>query len=167
MEQLSALRQLERGLSLFSDRVAMLQGKLEDLVFRSQRIANALKNNLQVQDTMFGYDLQNFRREIQRFANEVGALPNTLAGMERTASFQDEAVRNAQDVMRLTDRLSKALKTLHDQTLLAHQHIRQSDHKIEAWYLAQEIEEMAQKAQALPALANKVVIKVSTPPGGS
>lgn len=167
MEQLSGLKQMESALSLLSDRVAMLQGKLEDLVFRAQRIANALKNNLKVQDSMFGYDLQNFRREIQRFSNEVGGLPNTLAGMERAASFQDEAVKNAQSVMRLSERLSKALKTLHDQALIAHQHIRQSDHKIEAWYLVQEVEEMAQKSQALPTLANKVVIKVSTPPGGA
>lgn len=167
MEQLSALKQLESSLSLFSDRVAVLQGKLEDLVFRAQRIANALKNNLKVQDTMFGYDLQNFRREIQRFSNELGGISNVLAGVERAASFQEDAVKNAQAVMRLSDRLSKALKTLHDQALIAHQHIRQSDHKIEAWYLAQEVEEMAQKTQALPTLANKAVIKVSTPPGGS
>jgi hypothetical protein len=43
-------------------------------------------------------------------------------------------------------------------SLIAHQHIRAADWKIEAWYLAQEIEEMVMKGQGLPTVANKIVI---------
>ncbi len=66
--------------------------------------------------------------------------------------------------MRSASRVANALKTLHDMSLLAHQHIRAADHKIHAWYIAQEIEEMAQKSMSLPSIANKIVIACATVP---
>ena len=166
MELLSGLKQAESTSSITSDRVSALKGKLEDLLFRAQRIAAAQKAKMPVMDTMFGYDLQNFRREVRTFSHEVGALPNLIGGLERTAEFSEPAIRLAQSVMRIADRLSKSLRSIHDLACLAHSHIRASDHKIEAWYLVQEVEEMAQKGQTMPTAANKIVIKVSTPPAG-
>ncbi|MBI3554497.1 MAG: hypothetical protein HY077_18540 [Elusimicrobia bacterium] len=152
--------------SITADRISALHGKLEDLLFRAQRIASSEKNKLKSMDTMFGYDLQNFRREVRTFSHEIGGLPNLLGGIERAASFDEASVRPAQSVMRIADRLSKSLRTFHDHALLAHSHIRAADHKIEAWYLVQEVEQMSQKGQSLPTIANKVVIRVSTPPAG-
>lgn len=163
MEQLSALKQAESTLSLTGDKITNLSSKLEDLLFRAQRIAAAKKNNLKSTDTMFGYDLQNLRRDIRSFSTEMAGLPNMIGTIERMAAFDEGAVRYAQSVMRLCERVSKLVKALEDQARVAHQHIRESDHKIEAWYLVQEVEQLAQRAQTLPTIANKVVIRVSTP----
>ena len=158
-----ALRQAEGKLSLIGDRIAMLQGKLEDLLFRAQRISGAKKAGMPAQDTMFGYDLQHFRRDIRSFSQEVIALPAMIGAVERLAAFEDGAEKPAQSVMRLCNRVHKAMQLLNDHALLAHTHIREADHKIEAWYLCQEIEEMAQKTQGLPTAANKILIKVAPP----
>jgi hypothetical protein len=164
MELLSALKQCEGTLSLTGDKISTLAGKLEDLLFRAQRIAAAKKNNLKSTDTMFGYDLQNLRRDIRSFSNDMGGLPTVIGSIERTAVYDEGALRYAQSVMRLAERVAKLVKALADQALLAHTHIRESDSKIEAWYLVQEAEQLAQRGQTLPSIANKIVIKVSTPP---
>lgn len=167
MDTLPALKQLEGVLSVTGDRAHGMQSKIEDLMFRAQRIAAAAKNNMPNTDTMFGYDLQHVRRSVRAFAQEVTAIPPLMGSIERTASYDEKAVKFASSLMRLCTRLSQIMKTLHDSTLIAHQHIRANDHKIEAWYLAQEVEELVQKAQGLPATANKIVIAVSTPPKGA
>ncbi len=163
MEVLQALKQTEASLSLTADRISALDGKLEDLLFRAQRIASAAKNNLKTNDTMFGYDLQGFRRDVRAFGHEITGLPNMIGALERAAEFSEPAIRPAQAVMRACERVNRALKGLHDRALLAHQHIREAEHKVEAWYLVQEVEQMAQKGQSLPTLANKVLIRVSDP----
>ena len=97
---------------------------------------------------------------------ELSAIPTVMGSIERTASYDDKAAKFAQTVMRLSMRLSQSLRALHDMALLAHQHIRAADHKIEAWYMAQDIEEMVMRGQGLPTSANKIVIATSTPPRG-
>jgi hypothetical protein len=166
METSAGLKQMEAQLSIICDRVAALKGKLEDLLFRAQRIANAAKNHMQNNDSMFGYDLQHFRRDVRGFSMEVQGLPVMMGSIERTASYDEKAAKFAQGVMRQSMRLSQSLRSLHDTALLAHQHIRAADHKIEAWYAAQEIEELLMRGQSLPTSANKIVIAVSTPPKG-
>jgi len=163
MEQLNSLKQLESRLSLLANKVGSLQSKLEDLVFRAQRLASAAKNNRMQADTMFGYDLQVFRRELRSFGNELETLPAALAGAERSAMIAPGALNPAQSVMRLSFRVSKALRELHDQALLAHQHLREADHKVEAWYVVQAAEMLSQRAQSLPTIANKIVLRVSGP----
>lgn len=166
MDTLPALKQMEGTLSVTGDRAHGLQTKIEDLMFRAQRISAAAKNGMPNSDTMFGYDLQHVRRSVRAFAQELSAVPTMMGSIERTAAYDEKAVKFASGVMRLCTRLAQIMKALHDSTLIAHQHIRQNDHKIEAWYLAQEVEELVQKAQGLPATANKIVIAVSTPPAG-
>jgi hypothetical protein len=167
MDTLPALKQMEGTLSVTGDRAHGLQAKIEDLMFRAQRISAAAKNNMPNNDTMFGYDLQHVRRSVRAFAQEMTSLPTLMGSIERTAVYDEKAVKFASGVMRLCTRLAQIMKTLHDSSLIAHQHIRANDHKIEAWYLAQEVEELVQKAQGLPATANKIVIAVSTPPKGA
>lgn len=166
MDTTAGLKQIEGQLSLTCDRISSMKGKLEDLLFRAQRISAAQKSNMPNNDSMFGYDLQHFRRDIRTFSMEVQGLPTVLGSIERTASYDVKAAKFAQSVMRLTMRLSQALRSLHDTAVLAHQHIRAADHKIEAWYVAQEIEELVMRGQSLPTSANKIVISVTTPPKG-
>jgi hypothetical protein len=167
MEQLRALRQAEGRLSLVGDHISVLSGKLEDLLFRAQRIAHALKDNAKakVTDAMFGYDLQNFRRDVRAFGNDAGGISSALGSIERSAQYDEPSLVHAQAVMRLCDRIFKGLSALLDKAVLAHQHIREAEHKVEAWYMVQEIESLAQQTQGLPGLANKVLVAVSARKG--
>ena len=167
MDSLPALKQMESQLSVTCDRVSTLRAKLEDLLFRAQRIAAAQKNMMANNDMMFGYDLQHFRRDVRGFGGELSSIPTVMGSIERAASYDEKAAKFAKNVMRLCTRLSQSLRALHDMSLLAHQHIRAADHKIEAWYLAQDIEEMVMRGQGLPTSANKIVIVTSTPPRGA
>ncbi len=163
MDLVPGLKQLEGTMGLTADRINGVKAKLEDLLFRAQRIAAAAKNGMKDNDTMYGYDLQNFRRDLRTFGMDLTALPGLLAGLERTAEYDLNAAKYATGVMRASSRVANSMKVLHDMSLLAHQHIRVADQKMLAWYIAQEIEEMMQKCTGLPATANKIVIATTTP----
>jgi hypothetical protein len=165
METQQALKQLEGQLSISSDHVRALSGRLEELLFRAQAIATALKNNVKSSDSMFTYDLQLFRRDVRAFNNEVGGMAGVLSSVERAAQADESLLMRAHSVMRLCDRLHKALAALSDQCLLVNQHIRSAEHKVEAWYLSQEIEALVQSTQGLPSLANKIVLALSSMEG--
>jgi hypothetical protein len=164
MEQLRGLKQMESSLSLVSDHISVLSSKLEDLLFRAQRIAAAIKKQAASPDSMFGYDLQNFRRDVRNFGTEIGGLSSGFSSLERGGFFEEDAIAPAQAAWRLSDRVHKSLMSLYDKAVVAHQHIRSAEHKVEAWYMVQEIEALIQNTQVLPGIANKVVIVVSTPP---
>ena len=127
--------------------------------------AKGIGRDVRWSDSMFGYDLQNFRRDVRNFSHEVAALPNLVGGIERTAVFDPEAVKAAQSLQRICARINNTLKMLADQAMLAHGHIREADHRVEAWYLAQELEAMASKGQTLPTICSKLLLKISDPKG--
>ncbi len=164
MEQLRAIKQAESRLSLIGDHASVLSGKLEDLLFRAQRIAQSLKDDAKVKstDSMFGYDLQNFRRDVRAFGNDAGGLSSALGSITHAAQYDESSLIHAQAVMRLSDRLYKSLCALLDQAVLAHQHIRQAEYKVDAWYMVQEVESLTQQAQVLPGIANKLLVAVSS-----
>ena len=164
MEIVSGLKQMESTLSMVCDHTSAMKAKLEDLLFRAQRIAAAQKASMGNTDTMFGYDLQHYRRSVRAFAGEISGLPVVFGSIERSAVYDEKAAKFATAVARLSMRLSSLLRGLHDTSLLAHQHIRTADHKIEAFYLANEIEELVMRGQGLPTTANKIVILTQTPP---
>ncbi len=174
METIAGLKQMEGTLSITCDKLNTMKAKLEDLLFRAQRIAAAAKNHMTSSDTMYGYDLQRYRREVRAFSTEISGIPVVLGAIERTAVRDARAAKFAQNVMRLSMRLSQTLRALHDMSLLAHQHIRAADMKIEAWYLAQEVEEMVMRGQGMPTVASKIVAATAvddaapaeTPPTG-
>ena len=167
METDSALKQVEGRLMLVTDKVTTLGAKLEEFVFRAQRIASAKKKNQKSNDTMFTYDLQSFRREIRTLSLDLESMPAAVNSIERSAKYSESSVKIASAVWRCCDRLNKSLQILADRSLLAHHHIRESDAKMEAWYVAQEIGQLAEKGKPLPTAANKIVIIVSTPPAGA
>ncbi len=163
MEQQQALKDLEGTLSLIGDHAAALAGKLEGLFFRAQRIAHASKEGGSSGDTMFSYDLKNFRQELRSFSLEVEGISVRLGTLARTAVYEEGALSRAQAVMRLAERLHRAVSSFQEQAFLAHQHIRRTEHKMDAWYLVQESEELSARSQAMPGTANKLLIAVSTP----
>jgi len=165
MDQENALKHVESVLSLTADRAAVLQSKLEEIFFRAQRLSNAMKNGTKNSDYMFGYDLQHFRNEVRAFGIELSAIPNMIGSLDRGAAYEEAAVTRARAVMHLTERLSRGLHAFQDMALLAQAHIREAEHKIEAWHMVQDVEQMVQKARPLPMMVNKVLIKISTPEG--
>ena len=167
MEQLAALKQAEGRLAVLGDRVSVLSGRLEDLLFRAQRIAHALKDNAKVADTMFGYDLQTFRSDVRAFSHEAGDLPVKLERIERAAQYDEPSLVYALAVMRLSDRMHKGLVALLDKVVLAHQHMREAEHKVEAWFLVKEVESLVQQAQGLPGIANRLLVAVNIRQGVS
>lgn len=167
MEVQIRLKNVESLLSTTADKVTALKGRLEDLVLRAQRITNAAKNNMPNNDMMFGTDLQNFRKELRQFAFELTSVIPALQSIERMATYEPSVLAISQSVFQKTNRLAQGMRNLQETTLFAQHHIRASDHKVHAFYIVQEVEEMTGKVQALPTSANKVVIAVSTPPGGA
>jgi hypothetical protein len=164
METLAGLKQMEGTLSITCDKINAMKAKLEDLLFRAQRISNAAKNGLPNNDTMFGYDLQKFRRDVRTFGTEISGLPVLLGAIATGAAPDERSAKFATSVQRLAMRMSQSLRSMHDLSLLAHQHIRAADLKIEAWYLAQEVEEMVMRGQGLPTVANKIVMATAKAP---
>ncbi|MEK7390302.1 MAG: hypothetical protein AAB036_11475 [Elusimicrobiota bacterium] len=160
----SGLKQISTQLTVLTERVQVVAAKLEDLLFRAQRISAGLKNGRVNTDTGYGYDLQGFRGGLRIFKADISSLPTAMGNISRQANYDPGLVKLAQDVMRLASRFAQVMKSLHEIALLAHQHIRSADHKMAAWYIAQEIEEFALMAQSLPLAANKILITVSTPP---
>lgn len=164
MDLAPGLKLLEVQIQITIDHIAGISATLEDLLFRAQKIANAQKNNKPNHDNMYGYELQNFRRDLRMFGMEIASLPNQLSSLERQAAYDPAAAKFATNIMRAVSRLSNALKTLQDLAQLAHQHIRIADHKIIAFYIVQEISEMALRGMSLPMIANKILIACTTPP---
>ena len=54
----SGLKQISTQLTVLTERVQVVAAKLEDLLFRAQRISAGLKNGRVNTDTGYGYDLQ-------------------------------------------------------------------------------------------------------------
>ncbi|HAM37060.1 MAG TPA: hypothetical protein DEB40_09875 [Elusimicrobia bacterium] len=161
-----SLKLAESTISLLCDRGSSMMGKLEDILFRAQRMAHALKHHLHVSDTMFGYDLRIYRRDLRAYFVDVEMVPNMMGRIARSVQFDESCLNRAQALLRLSNRLNKTVSTLRDHALLAHEHIRQADQKMDAWYLVQETERLAALTRPLLALANKIVISISTPPQG-
>ena len=164
MDLLPGLKQLEGQLGQTSDELSVHKGKLEDLMLRAQKISAAAKKNMPNPDPMYGYDLRNCRRDLRAFGLEFTAMPRLLGMLERMAVYDLEAGKSATSVMRACSRVSNALKALHDEAMLNHQHVHDPELKIISGYISQEIEEMAQMGMSLPAIANKIVIIATTTP---
>lgn len=163
----NAFKQAESRLTLVGDRTTTMHAKLEDLLFRAQKISAAAKNKVKSTDNMFGYDLQHFRRDLRSYAMEVVSLPTVLSAIERDCEPNPSMDKAAQALSRLAGRIQKQIGTLHTTALMAHQHMREAEHKVEGWYITQEVEELVQKTQGLPTVAQRIVLRInSTAPEG-
>ena len=158
MEPWEGAAEAENRLSLAADHVHSLSCRLEDLLFRAQRVAHALKRNAPSHDRMFGEDLNALRRDVRAFNNELEEILRVLTGLARPGPYKEEYSRHAQTVNNRSHLLVNAVAALHEQALLAHQHIRQADHRSEAWYLTQEAERLVEQCQPFPSITTQIVI---------
>ena len=163
MEQLPGIRRASENLSLLCDKMTAMGGHLDDLLTRAIRIANAVKNNMKISDTMFPLDLQGFRNDIKAFNTEIVNLPNMIGSIERSAHYEEAAIEEMRALQRLIERLHNTVQSLYDRAHLAHQYIRQTDFKIEAWYLVQDMEQMVDRTRGLPTMGNRILMRVLSP----
>ncbi|MDD5628732.1 MAG: hypothetical protein PHU21_06685 [Elusimicrobia bacterium] len=154
-----AIKDAQDALSRASERGRALSGKLEDLVFRAQRIARAIKNGTQVPDSMFGRDLKEFRLDIRSYGTELSGLPNVLTGVAQSARLDPGAKAPAQAISQLSQQIHENLLALEDQGQLASQHIRGAEYKSEMGYLYAEIHGLLVRAQDLPSIADQIVLQ--------
>ncbi|MCX5795894.1 MAG: hypothetical protein NTY77_10400 [Elusimicrobia bacterium] len=159
MGQLLALQQAEIRLSAVSVRVVVLSRMLEDLLFRAQRMSRALKDDAgaDAADSTFGRDLQALRGDVHVFGRDSAGLSAALAGIEPPAGRGEPSSARVQAVRRLTHRLHRSLAALLDQAVLAHRHLLEAEHKVEAWGLVEELGAVSQQAQVLAGIANRLL----------
>ena len=163
MDSIQSIKQASGNFQLLNDKASVLSAKLQDLAFRAQRIASAKRSGSTSQDHMFGYDLQTFRREARAFNNEIASLPAQLNMVQRLAVVDEGAVKHATELLRWAITLNKALTALCDLSHFAHGHVRQADAKVEAWFVVQELEQLAEQSKVLPKAANTILTSVPPP----
>ncbi|MCX5796062.1 MAG: hypothetical protein NTY77_11255 [Elusimicrobia bacterium] len=158
------IKEAQDALSRASEHGRALSRKLEDLVFRAQRIARALKNGTSVPDSMFARDLKEFRLDIRNFGTELGVLPNALAGVAQSARLDPGAGAPAQAISQLSQQIHDNMLALEDQGQLASQHLRGAEYKSDMGYLFAEIHGLVVRAQGLPAIADQIVSQAKAAP---
>jgi hypothetical protein len=153
-------KQAEGKLALVGDKTTHMLAKLEDICTRARKISNQLKEKGKTTDSMFGTDLGIFRRDCRSFGMEVITLSSTLSGILRDLTNESEPghEKASQALMRVAGRISKGIAVLRDTAMMAHQLMKEPDHRIQAFYINQELTEMVDKTQGLPNIAQKIVL---------
>ena len=152
----------------FVDRVGLLQTRMEDLLFRAQRVSNAIRNNQKMRDGLFADDLQTARRAIRSFLQDASAIPGLLDWLDRETSYSPLLLIRARSLLSLATRFQKETSNLTETARMLHNSIIKPEDKIDAWYVTQELETGAQKFQGFPFLiSSRIVSKLSTPAGGA
>ncbi|MDD5628917.1 MAG: hypothetical protein PHU21_07625 [Elusimicrobia bacterium] len=159
MDQILALQQAEIKLSDVSGRVVVLSCMLEDLLFRAQRMARAATGDpaAEAARAAFAGDLRALRRDVHSFGRDYAGLAAALSGIEPPAGPDEPSAARVRTVRRLTARLHRSLATLLDQAVLAHRHMREAEHKAQAWGLVEELGNVSQQAETLAAEANRLL----------
>ncbi|MBI5629361.1 MAG: hypothetical protein HY921_00575 [Elusimicrobia bacterium] len=163
MSQQHLIKLVQEKASAIADRARASQSRADDILFRSQQVANALKNGFPLRDRGFGDDLQVFRKILKTLAADVVEIPNFMARLERTARYEEDAIKAAQALFRDISVLQREIRGLQEKALMAHQNIRNSPFFTDSIYLMLEIEKMIEKTDLLPAYANKILIAISSP----
>ena len=121
------------GLIVIYDRCGVFHGRIEDLMFRAQRIASALKMNAGGKDPDFESDLKLFRNDLKKFRFEVEEALSAVRALseEGYKSFNSRLIG-----------LHGRFNGLADYVALAHQRMPMPDSRLEAWYCLREVSEM-------------------------
>lgn len=168
MEQKRLCKLLEEKFTEFSDKISGLQGRLEDLLFRAQRLANALKRNQGAQDILFKDDLELLRRATRTFVNDATILPEMVEWLDREAHFDPDDVAPIRTLLAQASQVQKDMAGLCEQCRMLHQFIPEAELRIQAWYMVQDLEGIGHKFQMFPnTISTRILNKVSTPPPGA
>jgi FtsZ-binding cell division protein ZapB len=147
IEQNSALRSAEDRLARALKRVQLLQSRVEDLLYRSQRLANSVRRSRPAEDASLSRDLLSLREELRAFGEELQAIPALLARLEGGPERRPRGL--SRSAASLIERMDAGLRTLLEQSRLAHEHVRPQALKPEAWALVQDADLLAARAKGL------------------
>ncbi len=124
-----------------------MAGRVEDLLFRAHRAANAARNRTSYRDSLFGDDLQLLRRTMRTFIQDSTALPGLIDWLDRECTKAPELLDTARGLQRVVSAFEKELQGLSEQMRLLHHHIIANEQKIEAWYMVQDLEILFDKVK--------------------
>ena len=168
MDQERSFKQAAQVIEELSTKLKTLLARLEDIHFRSTRLATWWKNQTNAKavppDRTFPDDLKLLHRDIKRFFRECDYIPTFFAKMERGCVYDPSVEESAVKLYRLSSQAQKEVLALLPPIQLAHQQIRPPDVKIDAWFMAQEVESFAKEFVSIPLHCSKIVLKISTDP---
>jgi hypothetical protein len=172
MDQIRLLKQVAQTLDDFSNKLKVMHARCEDVQFRAQRLASWLKNQTNIRatppDRAFPDDLKALRRDLKRAIQEFDFVPGWLARIERAAEPQPDALDFAVKITRSASQFQQMVMTLLSPIQIAHNHLKVAELKIDAWFLAQDIEAWGKEIVAVPLRCHKILHKIEpndpTPP---
>jgi len=165
MEQSHILQDLAGSLSTTSGHVRTVGTNVEDLLFRAQHIAHAVKNRRPPSDSEFAFDLKGVRQAVRLLAAEVGEAASHLARVARTVSYEAAATGPAANVQRLSSSIKGSLDTLVGQVKMGRHHMHNAQYGEEAVYLLNDLEAALGQAKAMPSAGQALFTRVTEPPG--
>ncbi|MDD5629870.1 MAG: hypothetical protein PHU21_12445 [Elusimicrobia bacterium] len=176
MDQTKVLKQAMQVLDEFTNKLKATCARCEDIQSRAHRLEAWYKNqtNLKIRppDRDFPDDLKILRRDIKTIIRDFDFVPAWLAKLERTAVPQPDIEDVAIKLTRTASGFQQAVLTLLAPVQMTYNHLRVAEVKIDAWFLAQEIEAWGKETVGIPLRTHKILHKISPldaspPPHGS
>ena len=138
-----------QSLGKTKDRCGALHGRLEDLLFRAQRIALAEKRERKNPDHFFHEDLIIFRNDVRESRQEIGELAAEAAAVA-SSLLQNHGNRKRLEIVSILARqIHASLASLSEYASLAYQRMPERADRIQSWYCLGDINEMIKSAQKM------------------
>lgn len=165
MEQQQMMRHMEDQLKRATDQVNALSASLDDLNLRAQKIHSAAKMGQKARDITFGEDIGTQRKRVRTFCQEIAGLPGMADSLDRSASYAPALMNVARSLMSSAINSAQAISNYTDAIRMLHQHITDSDLKIQVWYMVSDLDNINTKIHSIPStISSKVITKLTTPP---
>jgi len=144
MDQSRLFKQVLQTLDEFTNKIKATHSRCEDVQARAHKLETWFKNQTSTRavppDRVFPDDLKLLRRDIKRLIQEFNFVPGWLAKIERATVPQPEITDLAVKLTRSASMFQQVVMTLLAPIQIAHNHLKVAEWKIDAWFLAQEIE---------------------------
>ena len=172
MDQSRLFKQVLQTLDEFTNKIKATHSRCEDVQARAHKLETWFKNQTSTRaippDRVFPDDLKLLRRDIKRLIQEFNFVPGWLAKIERATVPQPEITDLAVKLTRSASMFQQVVMTLLAPIQIAHNHLKVAEWKIDAWFLAQEIEAWGKETVAVPLRCHKILLKTNpldkTPP---
>ena len=172
MDQVPLIKRILQTLDEFTGKVKVIYARCEDIQFRAQRLENWFKNQTNPRarppDRPFPDDLKVLRREIKHIIQEFDYVPLWLAKAERATVAQPDALDLATRLSRSASAFQQVVMGLLAPLQVTYNHLKVAEWKIDAWFLAQEVEAWGKEVVQVPLRCHTILLKINplddTPP---
>ncbi|MBI5239832.1 MAG: hypothetical protein HY926_05120 [Elusimicrobia bacterium] len=165
MDQSRLFKQIVQTVDEFTNKIKATHGRFEDIQYRAHRLETWFKNRTSTRavppDRIFPDDLKLLRRDVKRIIQDFAYLPLWLAKIERYTRPQPELTDLAVKLTRSASQFQQVVLTLLAPIQIAHNHLKVAEWKIDAWFLAQEIEAWAKETVAVPLRCHNILLKIN------